>query len=333
MTQADNARNVLVTGATGFIGGHLVEALLEKGYSVTCLVRGTSNTRALQKRPVKLVVGDLNDLEPIREAADAIHTVFHVAGAIKAARRGQYFRINQYGTLKLLETLAEANPHLGRFVHISSLAAAGPSVNGRGLTEEEKPKPVSWYGESKLESEREVLGYAKTFPVTILRPSAVYGPGDRETLLLFRMIKRGCLFAPGRLTRRFSLIHVDDLVAAIIGASQRDIASGEIFFLSRSEVYSWEEIGRSIARALNKRYRQIRFPQWLAETAGMAGDLWAHLVGRPATINSQKVRELLEPSWICDSSKARASLGFCPAIDLETGIEQTVRWYQNQGWL
>jgi len=333
MAQADNVRNVLVTGATGFIGRRLVEALLEKGFSVTCLVRGASDTCALQRRPVKLVVGSLDDPEPLRKATDAIHTVFHVAGAIKAANRGQYFQVNQYGTLKLLETLAETNPHLGRFVHVSSLAAAGPSVDGRGLSETEKPSPVSWYGESKLGSEREVLGYAKTFPVTILRPSAVYGPGDRETLLLFRMIKRGCLFTPGRLTRRFSLIHVDDLVAAIIGASERDTSSGEIFFLSRSEVYSWEDVGRAIAQALKKRYRHIRFPQWLAATAGLAGDVWARLVGRPATINSQKVRELLEPSWICDSSKARANLGFCPAIDLETGMEQTVRWYQNQGWL
>jgi nucleoside-diphosphate-sugar epimerase len=325
--------NALVTGATGFIGSHLVEALLRRGYSVTCLVRNTSHARALQKQSVHLVVGDINDPAAIRKAAGAIHTVYHVAGVTKAAGRMQYFRVNQLGTRRLLETLAEANPGLNRFVHISSLAAAGPSVNGRALTEEAKPNPVSWYGQSKLESEREVLRYAKTFPVTILRPSAVYGPGDSETLLLFRMIKHGCLFTPGRFTRRFSLIHVDDLAAAIVGAGERDTSSGEIFFLSRSEIYAWEDVGRAIARALGKRYRQIPFPRWMAVAAGLTGDLWAQVTGRPATVNSQKVRELLKPSWLCDPSKARSSLGFCPTVDLESGIQQTVRWYQNQGWL
>jgi len=333
MAGADNSREVLVTGATGFVGSNLVEALLRRGYSVTCLVRSTSNTRALQKQPVRLVVGDITDPSAIRKAGHGVCTVYHMAGAIKAAGREQYFRVNQLGTRRLLETMAEVNPTLNRFVHMSTLAAAGPSVNGRPHREEEDSHPISWYGESKLASEQEALTYAKVFPVTILRPSAVYGPGDSETLLVYRMIKRGCLVTPGRLARRFSLIHVRDLSAAIIGAGEWDTPSGEIFFLSRPETYAWEDIGRAIARALGKHYRQLLLPQWMAATAGHAGDLWALLTGRPATINSQKVKELLEPSWLCDSSKARAKLGFNPGIDLEGGIEQTVRWYQDRGWL
>jgi nucleoside-diphosphate-sugar epimerase len=147
------------------------------------------------------------------------------------------------------------------------------------------------------------------------------------------MIKLGCLFTPGRFTRRFSLIHVDDLVAAIIAAGERCTPSGEIFFVSGSEICTWEDVGRTIAQALGKRYRQISFPQWLATAVGLAGDLWGRVTGRPATLNSQKVKELLNPSWLCDSSKARAGLGFCPAFDLESGIRQTVLWYQNKGWL
>ncbi len=329
----DPMQNVFVTGATGFIGGNLVDALLRKGCSVTCLVRNSSKKDILQKRPVRLIIGDINDLAAIQKEMGAVDTVFHVAGAIKASSRRQYFHINQLGTRRLLEALAEANPALKRFVHISSLAAAGPSVNGRTLTEKEKPNPVSWYGESKLESEREVLRHAKAFPVTILRPSAVYGPGDRETFLIFRMIKLGCLFTPGNVTRHFSLIHVNDLVAAIIAAGEKDTPTGEVFFLSRPEIYSYEDVGQAIAQALGKRFRRISVPKWIVVTAGSTGDLWARVTGHPATINSQKVRELLEPSWLCDTSKARTDLGFCPAIDLESGVRQTVRWYQNQGWL
>jgi len=322
---------VLVTGATGFVGSRLVEALLKTGDSIACLVRSTSDTSALQRLPVQLLVADLENPEALINA-EGIQTVYHVAGAIKAASREGYFRTNQFGTRRLLETLAK-NSSASRFVHISSLAAAGPSPEGRGLTEGERENPISWYGASKLESEKEVLKFSKAFQVTILRPSAVYGPCDRETLLIFRMIKRGCLFTPGRFTRRFSLIHIDDLTAAILRAGKLDTASGEVFFISREETYTWDEVGRAIARELGTKYRRIAFPQGLARVAGLAGDFLSSLSGRPATISSQKVKELLQPSWLCSSAKARNHLGFHPQIDLEHGIRDTVHWYQNHGWL
>jgi dihydroflavonol-4-reductase len=329
----DRKKSVLVTGATGFIGAALVEALSRMDCSVTCLVRSTSSTRWLQNLPAKLIVGDLENAGPTREALRGIDTVYHVAGAIKAASRQGYFRTNQIGTRNLLETISSCKPDLKRFVYVSSLAAAGPSPKGMPLTEEEKPSPISWYGESKLQSEQEVLKFAKTFPVTILRPSAVYGPRDRETLMIFRMIKRGCLLTPGRFTRRFNLIYVDDLVSAIMRASDCDTPSGEVFFVSRAESYTWDEVGQEIARALGKSYRWIPFPRSIAEMAGLVGDLWSKISRRPSTINSQKVTELLQPFWICDSSKARKSLGFDPKTDLESGIGKTVDWYQKQGWL
>jgi dihydroflavonol-4-reductase len=334
MTLSDNpARKVLVTGATGFVGCNLVEALLHKGYSVTCLVRKSSDTRSLQKQNARIVEGELNDPASLRNAVRGVQVVYHVAGVIKAATRDEYLRVNQLGTRHLLEVLAATNPGLSRFVHISSLSAAGPSPNDRGLTEEEKTHPISWYGESKLRSEEEAMRLSNVFPVTILRPSAVYGPQDRATLLIFRMIKRGCLFTPGRFIRRFSLIHVGDLTEACIRAGEANSPSGEVYFISRPEIYTWEDVGRTIAQRLGKRYHHVAFPKWVVATIGFAGDLWAGTTGRPATLSSQKVNELLQPSWICNPSKATAALGFCPAIDLEKGMDETVRWYQGQGWL
>jgi nucleoside-diphosphate-sugar epimerase len=315
------------------VGSRLVEKLLQEGYSVTCLVRESSDTRFLQSMPVRLVAGDLENAKALQDGVHGIDTVYHVAGAIKAANREQYFRINQTGTCRLLEALTENNPGLTRFIHVSSLAAAGPSPSGRGLRENENPNPISWYGESKLKSEEEALKYADAFRVTILRPSAVYGPRDRETLLIFRMIKRGCLLTPGRVIRRFSLVHVDDLTDALIRAGNQNTRSGEVFYISRPESYTWTEVGHAIARELGKKYRSIAFPASIAAMAGFAGDLWSYLSCRPATVNSQKVKELLQPSWLCDPSKATAGLGFVPDIDLEEGISGTVRWYREHGWL
>lgn len=326
-------RNALVTGASGFVGTNLVSALVQRGYPVTCLVRTTSDTRALRGHGVRLIYGDLSDPSALRDAVHSANTIYHVAGAIKAAHREEYFKVNQVGTRLIMESVAENNRDLGRFVHVSSLSAAGPSSGNQGLTEAEKPNPVSWYGESKLKSEEEVLRFKDVFPVTIIRPSAVYGPGDRETLLVFKMIRMGCLFTPGRFARRFSLIHVSDLVNALMKAGEQSTGSGEIFFVSRFESFSWDDVGRAIAHELGQKYRRISFPPWLAVAAGVSGDFWSGATGQAATISSQKVRELLQPFWLCDPSKAKAALGFNPEINLEDGIKQTADWYRQNSWL
>ena len=328
-----SARRVLVTGATGFVGGNLVEMLLKRGWSVTCLIRNSGKAQPIRKPGIRLVAGDLSNPAALRDAARGVDTVFHVAGVIKAANRRQFIEANQYGTRRLLEAVAEVNPGLNRFVYVSSLSAAGPSKNGNMLDENEKPNPISWYGESKLKSEEEVLKFSNAWPVTILRPSAVYGPRDMETLLIFRMIKRGWMFTPGTISRRFSLIHVDDLSEACIKASGINTSSGEIFFISRPEIYRWEDVGEAIAQALKKRYIHISLPRWTALAAGIAGDLWTHATGMITTINSQKAKELLQPFWLCDSSKARIHLEFSPVIELKKGIQETADWYIEKGYL
>jgi nucleoside-diphosphate-sugar epimerase len=330
---AELRKSILVTGATGFVGSNLVEALIQKGDSVVCLVRGRSDTRFLQKLPVQMVIADLENKEALRQAVRGIRMVYHIAGLIKAAKREDFFRTNQTGTRRILEALAESNPEIHRFVHVSSLAAGGPGSGSRGLNEADPANPISWYGESKLKSEEEARSFANVFPVTILRPSAVYGPWDRETLLLFRMIKHGFFFTPGRQVRHFSLIHVRDLVEACMLAGESNTRSGEVFYVSRPEIYGWEDVGRAISRAIGKKYIRISFPEWVAVAAGGGGDLWSSLTGRPATLSRQKVKELLQPYWLCDSSKAYAELKFNPRTSLEAGIRETAAWYINRGWL
>jgi dihydroflavonol-4-reductase len=331
--RAADGNNALVTGATGFIGGNLVDALLDRGYSVTCLVRKSSNTGTLRNFPVRFVEGSLSEPAALRDAVEGTDAVFHLAGLTKAKSREQFFQINHEGTLSLLEALAESGNSRVRFIHASSLAAAGPSDRDRPRTEAAPPSPVSWYGESKLAAEREVLKYTNAFPVTILRPSAVYGPGDRDIYMVFRMIQRGCLIMPAGTHRTFSLVHVHDLVGALIRAAESSLPSGEIYNISRPEVYEWEDVGRAIAEELGKRYRSVSFPQWLALSAGMAGNFYSRVTGKLVALNVQKVREILQPAWTCDTTKAQTLMGFNPTIGLKAGIRSTVRWYRQQGWL
>ncbi|HSW38035.1 MAG TPA: NAD-dependent epimerase/dehydratase family protein [Acidobacteriota bacterium] len=333
MTTNGDKRNALVTGATGFIGSHIVNELLCRGYSVTCLVRPSNTAKNLQKLPCRVVTGDLEDLSSLRGLGEPFHEVYHTAGAIKAATRDGFFAVNCKGTRRLLETIAETCPSLRRFVHISSLAAAGPGSDGNGLTEQETPNPVSWYGESKLAAEQEAMKFSTVFPVVILRPSAVYGPGDKETLLIFRMIARGVFITPGRAARHFSLIHVHDLVEAIMRAATAPVASGELINISGPEPYRWEDIGRMIAHTLGRKYRRLALPAWTAGAAGIAGDIRTRITGRPSSINSQKVKELLSSFWVCDVEKSRKLLDFSPRIDLEKGIRETAEWYRCNGWL
>jgi nucleoside-diphosphate-sugar epimerase len=178
-----------------------------------------------------------------------------------------------------------------------------------------------------------VLHFKNIFPVTILRPSAIYGPYDTEIFLIFRMIKWGCMITPGRHIRRFSLIHVADLVKAFLQAGESADPTGGIYNISRSEIYLWDDVGRVIAGELGKKFYRLSLPEWMAKSAGLAGDFWTSMTKQTATINSQKVGELLAPSWLCDSSRAQTQLGFNPTMDLESGIRSTVRWYKNHRWL
>jgi nucleoside-diphosphate-sugar epimerase len=181
----------LVTGATGFIGSHLCEELAKRGYQVTCLVREKSNLKWIENIDLKLIVGDCKSIDSLFHAVTDIDYVFHLAGLTKACSKNDFFCANTEGTENLIKAVAEKNPKIKRFVYLSSLAAAGPSNNGSPLREDAEPRPVSSYGKSKLEGEKAVLKYKDLIPITILRPSAVYGPRDKDLFVFFKMLKKG----------------------------------------------------------------------------------------------------------------------------------------------
>lgn len=324
---------VLVTGGTGFVGSHLIEALVAQHHEVVCLVRPTSNRRWISSLPVRWARGAVEDADSLEQAVEGIEVVFHLAGVTKALSPHAYERFNHQATRTLLEVCARKRSELQRFVYVSSLAAAGPSPSRTPRREADPPAPVSLYGLSKLRGEEAVLSYGSAFPVTVLRPPAIFGPRDRDLFELIKMIRKGIFATFGGGERLIDLCYVKDVVAAILLAAEQPRAAGEIFFVGSGETYSWEEVARLVAVKLGTRLRMIVLPAGAATVYALACDLKARLTGKPNIISRHKLPELRERYWISDISKAREMLHYSPTFPLDRGLDLTVQWYRNQGWL
>jgi len=336
---------VLVTGASGFVGSHLVEALSARGDDVTCLVRKTSNVDRLLPLGVKLVYGDVTDPESLPDAVPGNCIVYHVAGCTRAIRTRQYHLVNEQGVRNVAEACAgQSTPPV--LVTVSSLAAAGPAPSGRMLVETDPPKPVSHYGMSKLAGERAAAEFADRIPVTIVRPPIVLGEADRQGLELFRMIARFGVHVVHALGRnRFSVIHAADLANLLILAAERGArlqprhadepaAKEGCYFAACDEHPTYADLGRMIGAALG-RHRVMILPTppravWIVATAS---ELLARLRRQPYYLSLDKAREARAGSWLCSPQAAIDELGFSTAAPLADRLRQMAEWYRKQGWI
>jgi nucleoside-diphosphate-sugar epimerase len=313
---------LLITGATGFIGSHLVECAPAP---VRCLVRrkGAPLPAGAEAAP-----GDLATGEGIDEALRGIDTIIHLAGTTKALRPSGYYT----GNVRASENLARRAAGRGiRFVHVSSLAAAGPSPNGTPVTEEELPHPVSAYGKSKLEAEEAVRALVPD--AVIVRPPVVYGPRDKDVFEIFRSVARGFDMQIAGGDRWFSSIFVTDLAEGLLKAAQSPRAAGRTYFLSHSKPSTWGDLAETAARILGVRLRRVRVPLAAAYAAGCASELWARLTGKPGIVSRDKIAEARYTWWTCDTRRAADELGFVAATGLEEGIALALAWYKEAGWL
>lgn len=317
----------LVTGATGFIGSFLAEALLKRGYEVTCITRGTSNLRWIEHLDVKYIACDLTEVDACAGQVSGFDYIFHLAGLTKATREEEFFLANAICTANLARIAVKRNSGLRRFVYVSSLAAAGPSSDGVPLKEDCEPTPVSFYGKSKLEGEKSVLRLRDEMPVTIVRPSAVYGPRDTDFLVIFRLIKKGLFPYCGK--GQYSMLYVEDLVEGIILSAEKKQAEGKTFFLSDNMVYTNGDIADAISAALERKPLRIRLPLSLVSFFARLGEK----VNKKSIINGDKARELRFSNWTCDAGKARSELGFSSMTSLMEGTKWTADWYRIHRWL
>jgi dihydroflavonol-4-reductase len=333
MINTSEQGKVLVTGATGFVGSHLVDALIERGRAVRCLVRRTSNLRYLKHPQIEFAYGGVDGATDWDEALKDVDTIYHVAGLTFARRAKDYFTVNHQGTEAILAGALKHRDRIKRFVLVSSLAAVGPGRDGRPVDESSTPAPITSYGRSKLMGEEAVKAVADLLPTTIVRPPAVYGPRDYGIYEFFKSIARGLSPTIGRYDKQISLVHAHDLARGTILAGESPASMGRTYFISSEEVYSMRAVADRIAEILGRRARSIAIPRPVAFTVAIAAEAFAAVMRKPPVINRDKVTDLSQTFWGCSIERAKSELGYSQQVSLDEGLEGTVEWYKREGWL
>ncbi|GBD91318.1 3 beta-hydroxysteroid dehydrogenase/Delta 5--_4-isomerase [bacterium BMS3Abin04] len=329
----ENKKIAVVTGATGFVGSHLVDLLLKEGFTVKCIVRKTSNLRWLEGKNVEIYDSGLFNKDEIKKILKDADYLYHIAGVVKAKKEEGYFKGNVETTRNLLEVLAEVNKDIERVIVMSSLTACGPAKKDQPCTEESAPHPITTYGRSKAAEEKLVKEFMDRLKITIIRAPAVYGERDTEIYLVFKTYKAGLMTFIGFDKKELSIIHVADLVKGIYLASMSDKAAGEIYFISSEKFYNWDIIGDVIGKAMGKKAIKIRLPHFLVFTVAAAAQFFAMFSSKPATFNLEKARDFVQKYWTCDVSKAVRDFGYHQEVSLEDGMKRTIEWYRREKWL
>lgn len=320
-----------ITGGTGFIGSHLINSLLaQDNIDIYALVRDLDNLKWLQGLNINTLHGDLQNIPQLPADLDY---VFHIAGFTKAHKSADYYTVNQEGTASFFKALRTSNCSPKRIIYMSSMAAAGPCSLEDPLAESCTPSPISPYGESKLQGEKEVLKYKDEFPVAIIRVGPVFGPRDRDFLPLLKMVKQGFFPAFGKTARKVSLCYVKDLVKALILCMQKELDNPDIFHIADPRPYTWDEFSQAAAEVLGKKSTRIRIPLPVIYIAALCSELMAKLQKKPSIFTRHKYQEMKQEAWMTTTAHAQDVLSFAPDYSLKEGLQETITWYQDKGWL
>lgn len=322
-------RTLFLTGGTGFVGSHVAREFLARGWRVRALVRRPDRP-GLLPRQAEIVQGELTELAGQPDRLAGCHAVVHCAGAVRARSLGEFRRHNVTGTEALARAASAACPD-APFVHVSSQAAAGPSRNGAPVREDDPPDPVSWYGRSKLEGEATVMRHHRG-PWCVVRPSVVYGPGDSGLLPMFAMVSRGVapVIAGGRC--RVQLLAVEDLARILFAVVEHPKLHGRRAFAA-GEAVTMRQLVDEVAGLRTPRARLVAVPGGAVRLLGLGASLWEALSSTSFVLNRDKVKEMLQPDWLCDSEPLLRDLQVSPSISWREGIRNTCRWYVQERWL
>ncbi|MDR1982155.1 MAG: NAD(P)-dependent oxidoreductase [Tannerellaceae bacterium] len=335
-------KKVLITGASGFIGGFLVEESLRRGYETWAGIRAGSSRAHLQDERIRFIDLKYNDQAALTEQLSAFSArygawdyVIHNAGLTKAVDRRDFFRVNAGYTRCLIEGLAAAGCRPEKFLLMSSLGSygKGDEKGFRPICRDDGQTPDTDYGRSKLEAEKYLCSQS-SFPYVILHPTGVYGPGERDYFMAIKTIRSGFDPATGLMPQRITFIYVKDLARVAFLALENEAARDRRYLVADGDVYTDRAFSRMIGDILGKRFLlHIRIPLGLVYIACLCSEWIGRLAGKGMTLNGDKYTILKQRNWICDVTPLKEELGFTPAYTLRQGLEESIAWYRSRGWL
>ncbi len=329
--------NILITGATGFIGGFIVDEALSRGMQVWVAVRPTSSRKYLSDPRIQFLELNLSDKEQMKRQMDGLRFdyVVHAAGATKCLHAEDFFRSNTEGTKNLVQALMEQQMPLKRFVFVSSLSVYGPVAEQQPYREicgDDTPLPNTAYGRSKLAAEQYIESI-EGFPYVILQPTGVYGPRERDYFMMAKSIKSHTDFSVGYKPQDLTFVYVLDVVQAIFLALDCQKTGGK-YMLSDGEVYSSRTFSDLIHRELGHPWLlRIKAPIWLLRIITFCGEYIGRMTGKISALNNDKYNIMKQRNWRCDIKPAMSELGYKPKYQLDEGVRLTIKWYKENNWL
>ncbi|MCH2044130.1 MAG: NAD-dependent epimerase/dehydratase family protein [Saprospiraceae bacterium] len=323
----------VVTGSNGFVGSHMVDYLIEKGFHVKSIVRESSNLQWLEGKDTEICKCGLMDIEAMKTVFQDADYIFHIAGTTKTKTLDGFIKGNVGLTKNVLEAALGLN-NLKKIVVTSSIAAMGPMPAGEIMDEEKEQLPIDPYGVSKVEQEKLCHEYMDRLPISIIRPPVVYGERDVEVYTYFQTVNGRLRPVVGLWGKKaLSMVYVINLVEGLYLAAIKDASKGQTYFLTDPVDYDWAHIGQVTTRLLNKKSLSLRIPHFIVYTVAGISQLFSKITGKATLLNIDKARQMVAASWMCTADKARKELDYKGAIELEEGFKNTIDWYKEKKWL
>lgn len=334
-------KKILITGASGFIGSFLVEEALAKGYEVWASIRPSSSKEFLQDPRIHFVYLNFDNKDSLTKSLNEFSEqngkfdyIIHNAGITKCINFDDFERVNHLSTANFIDILQSTNNTPQKFIFMSSLSAfgVGDEKTYAPIKLTDTPHPNTAYGISKLKAER-YLEQTKDFPYIILRPTGVYGPREKDYLLMLKTIKSGLDVGAGFKPQHLTFIYAKDLVDAAFLALESDIIN-KAYFVSDGDVYTDAEYTQLAKETLGvKRVVRIKIPLWLLKLISTTAEKISKITKKPSTLNSDKYKIMKQRNWECDITPLVTDLNFKPKYNLTKGLEESIKWYKHNKWL
>lgn len=326
--------NIVITGATGFIGSHITDELVKQGHNVSVIIRKNSSLKNIEGLPINVFEVDYENIDSVKKATSTAEIIIHCAGMLFGKDYNDLKKANVNSTINLVDSIKN-NSNFKQFIYISSLTVAGPSASLDLVKKENDHKnPITNYGKSKAEAEDFLINQRDWLNYTILRLPAVYGPRDTAIFSLFKLAKSGFATLIGFNTKYLSLIHSSDVVNGLCLTLNNQIAFKKIYFLSSDEYYSWEEVMDILKKGFNKkRLIKLKLPHSIVYLIAFINSYASKIIGLTPIFDLDKARDFTQKYWICSNKLIKQDLNYVQSISLEEGISSTIKWYKENKWL